>query len=151
MTEENLQAMFNPYEGFRGARLRFDRNDNPVGFVDFESAPQASRAKDTLQGCNGISIHFSHGSSRPKRSRDMEDKDRGNMSMMMPETLYNPFAGLSYMPSFPSQDPLHPQISLPPVLPPNASSTLYVEGLPLDAAEREVAHIFRPFPGYQSL
>jgi len=38
-----------------------------------------------------------------------------------------------------------------PSLPPDASSTLYVEGLPSDATEREVAHIFRPFPGYQSL
>jgi len=159
MTEETLQSLFNQYEGYRGARLRYDRNDNPVGFADFESSQQASRAKESLQGCNGISIHFSHGSSRNKRSRDMEglykekDRDRGNMSMMMPETIYSPFAGLAYVPSFPSQDvgPLHPTISLPPVLPPNASSTLYVEGLPLDATEREVAHIFRPFPGYQSL
>eukprot|EP01100_Stratorugosa_tubuloviscum_P008782 TRINITY_DN365_c0_g1_i1.p1 TRINITY_DN365_c0_g1~~TRINITY_DN365_c0_g1_i1.p1 ORF type:complete len:168 (-),score=48.93 TRINITY_DN365_c0_g1_i1:137-640(-) len=30
-------------------------------------------------------------------------------------------------------------------------ATLYVEGLPVDATEREVAHIFRPFPGFQSL
>jgi RNA recognition motif-containing protein len=57
-----------------------------------------------------------------------------------------------------------------PSLPSDASSTLYVEGLPSDATEREVARIFssfhlffsipflkfskdifRPFPGYQSL
>ncbi|PRP80407.1 hypothetical protein PROFUN_11953 [Planoprotostelium fungivorum] len=36
-------------------------------------------------------------------------------------------------------------------IPEEASSTLYVEGLPLDATEREVAHIFRQWPGYQSL
>lgn len=36
-------------------------------------------------------------------------------------------------------------------LPPDACSTLYVEGLPMDATEREVAHIFRPWAGFQSL
>ncbi|XP_020575917.1 RNA-binding protein 2-like [Phalaenopsis equestris] len=36
-------------------------------------------------------------------------------------------------------------------LPPEASCTLFVEGLPRDAAEREVAHIFRPFLGYKDV
>ncbi|XP_035541773.1 RNA-binding protein 2-like isoform X1 [Juglans regia] len=36
-------------------------------------------------------------------------------------------------------------------LPPDASSTLYVEGLPPDSKKREVAHIFRPFVGYKEV
>ncbi|XP_023515368.1 RNA-binding protein 2-like [Cucurbita pepo subsp. pepo] len=36
-------------------------------------------------------------------------------------------------------------------LPPDASNTLYVEGLPSDSSRREVAHIFRPFVGYKEL
>lgn len=32
-----------------------------------------------------------------------------------------------------------------------ASSTIVVEGLPPDAIEREVAHIFRPFPGFKTV
>ncbi|KAH9691658.1 nuclear speckle RNA-binding protein A [Citrus sinensis] len=36
-------------------------------------------------------------------------------------------------------------------LPPDASSTLYVEGLPADSTKREVAHIFRPFVGYKEV
>ena len=32
-------------------------------------------------------------------------------------------------------------------LPPEASSTLYIEGLPTDATEREVAHVFRRYEG----
>jgi hypothetical protein len=32
-----------------------------------------------------------------------------------------------------------------------ANSTLYIERLPLDATEREVAHIFRPFSGFISV
>ncbi|KAK3251364.1 hypothetical protein CYMTET_39293 [Cymbomonas tetramitiformis] len=30
-------------------------------------------------------------------------------------------------------------------------ATVYVEGIPADATEREVSHLFRVFPGYQSL
>ncbi|KAL7245952.1 hypothetical protein ACSBR2_001141 [Camellia fascicularis] len=36
-------------------------------------------------------------------------------------------------------------------LPPDASNTLYVEGLPSDCRKREVAHIFRPFVGYKEV
>ncbi|KAK6794158.1 hypothetical protein RDI58_007611 [Solanum bulbocastanum] len=42
-----------------------------------------------------------------------------------------------------------PRETLP--LPPGASSTLYIEGLPLDSSLREVAHIFRPFVGYKEV
>ena len=36
------------------------------------------------------------------------------------------------------------------LMPPNQhSTTVYVEALPSDATERELAHIFRPFPGYK--
>lgn len=37
------------------------------------------------------------------------------------------------------------------LLPPNASSTLFVEGLPSDCSRREVSHIFRPFVGYKEV
>lgn len=33
----------------------------------------------------------------------------------------------------------------------SATRTVFVEGIPLDATEREVAHIFRPFPGFLTL
>ncbi|PSS17473.1 RNA-binding protein like [Actinidia chinensis var. chinensis] len=36
-------------------------------------------------------------------------------------------------------------------LPPDASNTLYAEGLPPDVTRREVAHIFRPFVGYEDV
>mmetsp|Transcript_32882 Transcript_32882/g.32103 ORF Transcript_32882/g.32103 Transcript_32882/m.32103 type:complete len:103 (+) Transcript_32882:679-987(+) len=36
-------------------------------------------------------------------------------------------------------------------IPKTATNTVYVEGIPLDASEREVAHIFRPFPGFKSV
>ncbi|XP_074319896.1 RNA-binding protein 1-like [Silene latifolia] len=36
-------------------------------------------------------------------------------------------------------------------LPPDASSTIFVEGLPSNCSRREVAHIFRPFVGYKEV
>ncbi|CAN0414203.1 unnamed protein product, partial [Ectocarpus sp. 8 AP-2014] len=42
-------------------------------------------------------------------------------------------------------------MGLPLGLPSDAHHTLYVEGIPGDVSERELAHIFRPFPGYISL
>ncbi|KAF3795687.1 RNA-binding protein 1 [Nymphaea thermarum] len=38
-----------------------------------------------------------------------------------------------------------------PPLPPDASSTLFIEGLPSNCTRREVAHIFRPFVGYKEV
>ncbi|CAD5181756.1 unnamed protein product [Musa acuminata subsp. malaccensis] len=38
-----------------------------------------------------------------------------------------------------------------PPLPPDASNTLFVEGLPADCTRREVSHIFRPFVGFQEV
>ncbi|KAL3700011.1 hypothetical protein R1sor_018033 [Riccia sorocarpa] len=37
------------------------------------------------------------------------------------------------------------------MLPPDASSTLFVDGLPLDCSRREAAHIFRPFIGFKEV
>lgn len=37
------------------------------------------------------------------------------------------------------------------VIPESATNTIYVEGIPLNATEREVAHIFRPFTGFKSV
>ncbi|GAB2293939.1 hypothetical protein Dimus_028153 [Dionaea muscipula] len=36
-------------------------------------------------------------------------------------------------------------------LPPDATNTLFVEGLPFSSSRREVAHIFRPFVGYKEV
>lgn len=36
-------------------------------------------------------------------------------------------------------------------IPKNASNTVYVEGIPTNATEREVAHIFRPFIGFKTV
>ncbi|KQK19651.1 nuclear speckle RNA-binding protein A [Brachypodium distachyon] len=38
-----------------------------------------------------------------------------------------------------------------PPLPPDASNTLFIEGIPNDCERREVSHIFRPFVGFKEV
>nr|GLL39570.1 RNA-binding protein 2-like [Ipomoea trifida] len=57
--------------------------------------------------------------------------------------------GMGYVGRLPVDAIARPRETLP--LPPDASSTLYVEGLPPDSTKREVAHIFRPFVGYKEV
>lgn len=38
---------------------------------------------------------------------------------------------------------------LPSILPPEATDTIYVSNLPEDATQREIAHVFKTFLGFQ--
>lgn len=127
----------------------------------------------------GLTIHYSYHKSNPHSphnkglrhdrlhtqisSRDSINSHKENGSL---HSNRNQRPSLPFMPdlsSIPLQNHIsnqtqHPSslsnYSIPnvfPQLPSDASSTLFIEGLPSDASEREVAHIFRPFPGYQSL
>lgn len=219
--EIDFRAIFSECDGFMSARLRKDRNDNTVGFVEFVDHESAAVARDRLSGhkffCHtddGITIHFAHGNTRFKHSREesgskpsysgsqphyqqQSNESQGNHSpsrkgysgyrndgygirapdvnrvgvqsglplmpalsvpQMLPPaglTLHGPdmsgnmfYSTVAPYPSFSSSTYPQPQ---PLPLPVDAASTLYVEGLPLDATEREVAHIFRQVPGYISL
>jgi len=168
VSEQDFVMTFESAQGFKGARLRRDRNDNVVGFVDFIDHPSAQLALEQFQGYSfdesseGINIQFSYGSTaRPRRSsrapeqgyRSRHDGRVGalplnGLPMMMPMPGMHADAAMPYynMPSTFSYNAL----AYPP-LPADANSTLFVEGLPGDATEREVAHIFRPYPGFLSL
>jgi len=175
ITQEDFVSIFTHLEGLKNARLRKDRNNHIVGFADFEDSESASYAMETLQGYkwsvndHGITIHFSNNATNPTRQRSENersqstrtDRNFGRSSRSESENGTNR-SGLTvpFMPDLisPQQNPpqisSHPNYGYPnifPTLPNDASSTLYVEGLPTDATEREIAHIFRPFPGYQSL
>ncbi|KAK6940017.1 RNA recognition motif domain [Dillenia turbinata] len=58
--------------------------------------------------------------------------------------------GMGYRDQLPVEPVARPVRETVP-LPPDASSTIYVEGLPPDSTRREVAHIFRPFVGYKEV
>jgi NADH:ubiquinone oxidoreductase subunit len=130
---------------------------------------------------HGISIHFSpprpnnsntnnNKESRPRRSNQhnnaQDDRGAAQYRAAMAGTV-DPLTAGAFFPSFPVGAhglPAYPALGMgvgvpsiaPTVaptmgLPENASSTLYVEGLPTDATEREVSHLFRQFPGFQSV
>jgi len=176
VSQEDFVSIFSHQEGLKNARLRKDRNNHVVGFADFEDIESASFAMETLQGYkwtvndHGITIHYSHNVTNPSKQRPENDRvasrnERNSFGHSSHESTENGGGtrsgmSVSFMPDLvsPQQNPpqvaSHPNYGFPnmfPSLPSDASSTLYVEGLPADATEREIAHIFRPFPGYQSL
>lgn len=51
----------------------------------------------------------------------------------------------------PKQDAQLRGLAGPGMAPPEATHTLYVEGLPADCSRREAAHIFRPFLGFKEV
>jgi len=159
ITGQQFQDLFGVYSGFKDARLRRDKNNNMVGFVEFENESCAGLGKAALQGYKwsnmeekGLLIQFSRSDAAARKPRihqvdpvyPMAPHSNGGHARrrdVMPNFAPNEFSsGSSVMTAFNSAQ-----------LPAEASSTLFVEGLPLDAAEREVAHIFRRMPGFQSL
>ncbi|KAI5075584.1 hypothetical protein GOP47_0009660 [Adiantum capillus-veneris] len=68
-------------------------------------------------------------------------------SMMKPSPLGISNGRPDYLPRQESQVP--PRARAP--LPPDASPTLFVEGLPSDCTRREAAHVFRPFFGFKEV
>eukprot|EP01105_Mastigella_eilhardi_P022300 TRINITY_DN548_c0_g2_i2.p1 TRINITY_DN548_c0_g2~~TRINITY_DN548_c0_g2_i2.p1 ORF type:complete len:362 (+),score=69.12 TRINITY_DN548_c0_g2_i2:92-1087(+) len=205
-SEVELSEAFKTCDGFRSARVRVDRNENLVGFVEFNDATSAMRAKDNLNGAkmgadHTISVEIARGSAKSDRghSRSHEvEADHGYTATaaalragLMPNPLsmfgMSPAAAMFPTPSaaassssrssrakdsyFPSAADLY---GLPPgmggsqheaalaaamasaygVMPAvsaESSPTLFVEGVPSDVTEREMAHIFRPFQGFQSI
>ena len=158
-------------DGFLGARIRVDRNHSRVAFVEYEDPEAAGRAKLAVQPLalhqRNLNVFFSKNSNE-KRPRSDDHDDNHGMRPKQPRPSYAPVdndAGTLTQVCYsflqggvrPSPDHNSPraaaalQLGLPPQIPADASSTLYVEGLPPDATDREMAHIFRPFPGYKSL
>ncbi|KAK4490201.1 hypothetical protein RD792_000858 [Penstemon davidsonii] len=78
---------------------------------------------------------------------------RNHAAAELPEAfapeLYTNGRGPSFGGPLPIDRVARPRETLP--LPPDASNTLYIEGLPADCTKREVAHIFRPFVGYKEV
>jgi hypothetical protein len=162
--ENDLYSLFKNEEGFKSVRLRKDKNNNLVAFVEFENNNFASRAKEKFQyykfGINdkGLYIQFSYNSKTTKNTKIKQENNHlynnqnnnnlNNLSSFQFPSFFSPLstatlASLTY-PSIISN-------LCSPQLPSDANSTLFVEGIPLDATEREVSHIFRQWPGFQSL
>ncbi|XP_076948216.1 RNA-binding protein 2-like [Bidens hawaiensis] len=127
-----------PLHSLAGKRPRPDYDVS--GGRDFPSYLANADARGTylggLKDSDTIAASYLHGSHFPPYSGDLGN--RSLMGMGPPETRKVGDAGLLGM---------RPEIPLPS----DASSTLFVEGLPSDCSRREVSHIFRPFVGYKEV
>ncbi|CAM9367759.1 unnamed protein product [Ascophyllum nodosum] len=182
ITEKDLEKLFAGCHGFDSCRLRKDKNEKDVGFVEFRDSESAEIAKDRFKGhiLKGHSIAVCYARAGRKRSRQERTEPRDNdgytgvsssghhrtpsggiqtslaggvgagyLGMGM-----SGMGGIHAAQAYGMATPRLMQMSamgLPLRLPGDAHHTLYVEGIPGDATERELAHIFRPFPGYISL
>jgi len=198
LKDDELERHFRGFFGFISCRTRFDRNGKLVGFVEFETPSQATRAKESMERSSPFTghawlIHFSNntkgGGSAPQQKRPRPEDSapsrqvapRPNCSAgpsstggtMAPPAAMSPYpspqavlqrgVGVIGYPAvgacgmqhagFADPGQMQPTPNYIAPLPTDASSCLYVEGLPSDATEREVAHIFRRFEGqgYQSI
>ncbi|CAM9781733.1 unnamed protein product [Choristocarpus tenellus] len=48
--QKDLEALFAGCHGYENCRIRKDKNDNNVGFVDFQDMESASAARERLLG-----------------------------------------------------------------------------------------------------
>ncbi|XP_077248500.1 RNA-binding protein 2-like [Tasmannia lanceolata] len=94
---------------------------------------------------NGISSYVAGDSGRPPLSGVMTGHPADDPRMMGVVGMDPGFAGKGRNMGFGGGRPE------PPPLPPDASNTLFVEGLPANCTRREVSHIFRPFVGFKEV
>jgi len=174
-TETDFSNLFQSCNGVLGTRLRWDRNDNLVGFVDFDSEENAVQVKNRFEDGKfqalsnaGMNIHFARQNTRNRdnnsggnRSRNVSNNSSGGNRRNQSYDNYGgggssrrQGGGGNYGNNyghFPYGGHPYAGAGSAGPIPTDASSTLYVEGVAHDASEREVAHIFRPFPGFQSV
>jgi len=167
MSEDDFASLFQNCQGVSGTRIKFDKKDNLIGFVDFDSEDNAVAIKNrfdngkfqALSGPN-YDVHF----ARPTRNRQGADNSAGRATRNNNGRNQGGYSGdfgrggrnqgnMGYnnYNSMPYAGPYSGMGGGNSSLPNNAASTLYVEGVAHDATDREVAHIFRPFPGFQSV
>mmetsp|Transcript_3958 Transcript_3958/g.6035 ORF Transcript_3958/g.6035 Transcript_3958/m.6035 type:complete len:254 (+) Transcript_3958:83-844(+) len=164
---DKIERVFRTCDGFVSCRIRKDRSNSTVAFAQFVDETSASKAKERhghfdLDGC-AVEAFFARSNSR-KRSREdsvkvpLYSSGRTPLSPMTRrqlKTVVSPMNSMVVSERFGMMEIesqiMHPMGLLPMHLPSYASCTLYIEGIPLDATEREIAHIYRPFPGFLSL
>ena len=120
---------------------RFARGDRGI-IIQFSNPSRSSSSKRSRSDSDSYSSpHYSSSSSSSSSSSHgySQPPPYGHYGG------YGSYGGYGYGSTPPPPSYLYNS------LPADASSTLFVEGLPADVTVREVSHIFRPFPGYQSL
>jgi len=168
MARERLQGhkFSDAHEGLnihfsKPASLRPKRRNLPDGRAGVGGGAVVHGGVNVTAATNAhspVPTYGSHAHAHPHHHVAHQPAVHPQMSLFPPppEGALPPSAVYGYSPTPPAPYPQSPYYqNMPnmyaPQLPAEATSCLYVEGLPPDATEREVSHIFRPFAGYSSL
>lgn len=168
VSKDSIEAAFSSFPGYTSVRTRSDKHGKMVAFIEFDTVEQSTTVCESLTGIlrlrptdPPVSIHFAkqsrngEGDNERKRGREDDGGDRsvrsrgdgachicgnpGHMSRNCPTRGGGGGGGYGM-----GQRSAPSNIGTP-------SSTLYVDNVPADVSEREISHIFRPFPGFQDV
>jgi len=166
--KEDVEVPFSSFPGYKNVRTRSDKHGMTVTFVEFETIDEATVARDSLSGVlrlrptdPPVSIYFarhSHGSEGEGAKRPREDSgpDDRSVRARQPDLKCHACGGMGHFardcPTSSGRGPPPPRSSAGGSSYQGApTSTLYVDNVPPEASEREMAHVFRPFPGFQDV
>ena len=148
-TTENVGRIFSGEAGYETCRVRVDAKGSTTAFVDFATVPDSVAARQQVHGqvFDGVQFQLQFARDMSRKSRGSSGKAgasaAGGESRGSSEGRGSAGAGRSQprgggglVGGFPS----HPN-----------NVTLFVEGVPANATEREIGHIFRPFEGFVTL
>jgi len=161
-TDDVVREIFSQFSGFQSSRVVKDRKGDLVAFVQYNSRDHGSHV---IQQMNGRSDSVLSHNGRPISvaiSRKVARSEEPHAGFV---NNYNPAVNAYGAHALGLQQRLgalgtgvltHNNVAALQAasavssftLPSNASTSLFVEGVPLDATEREIAHIFRPFSGF---
>eukprot|EP01066_Platyproteum_vivax_P003227 Platyproteum_vivax@DN14118_c0_g1_i1.p1 len=159
-TQEMLENVFKHIAGYESCRIVPSKSKDKVvvGFVDFVDVESAATAYDQMadyklgESEKPLALEFAKSKKAP-RKRPYPSSSDGPRKAARPIG-FERFEGahpdkllsscLYYASEILRKDPPTSALSRPV----EPSNSVYVDNLPDDISERELAHIFRPYPGY---
>ena len=136
MDESEFEQIYTKYSGYQSCRVRKDKTNSIVGFVEFASHEQASRAMGLTQGHvaheQALAVMFAKSQSKRPRGDDGSGPPRGGGKIPRQGDGDSSSGGGGGGSSSGSNGS---RMGPPPAI----SDTLLVSGIPSDASMREVA------------
>jgi RNA recognition motif-containing protein len=165
VTKEDLISAFSEVSGYIDTRIKLMPDKSKIAFIDFEDEKNANFAKETLQGFKfteedkGILKIIENSNNQILPNQNPQSNLIKNLTLLA--GINNNMKNSNINNNENNKNNKNSQNNIFKKyedefydfenLKKNATNIVYVEGIPIDATEREVAHIFRPFPGYKNL
>jgi RNA recognition motif-containing protein len=160
LSEDELFAFFERFPGFETLRMKTSRTGQKLAFVDFSSMRDAADVIDNLDGrynreldghltCNEAKNNPGEGR---KGEEDRRPSAHHHHQHPSSSSSSSSFGGNERTSPLGSRGNLPARrVEIPEEMPEGANKSLFVIGFPEDASVRELAHIFRPFVGFENV